>query len=372
MSDNLDHSPAALVGGSGGPIRPQPQPTPPREPEVAEDAGTQALSDALRSSFVIVKIIMVILVAIFFGSGVFTVPSQEQAIKLRFGRPVGSGNAMLLDPGLHWSFPYPIDEIVRIPTGQKTVRSTVGWFAITLEQEAAKEEPASGPSINPAADGYTITADANIIHVRATLNYRITDPLKYALNFVNASNMVQNALNNAIVHASVRTKVDDALRLERQSFQEKILSRVKELVVQQGLGIELASSTIEILPPRYMKEKFEEVNSADSERRQAVDKAHGEASRIESNSKAEAASIVNAGQIASTRLISNVRAEANYFLDQLPRYNANPSLFMARLQVDALHKVLTNAADKEFNGTDRSIRTLLSREPQKPPQAPQQ
>ena len=45
------------------------------EPVVTgEDAGSQALADALRSSFFFVKAIMVVLVVIFFGSGVFSVP----------------------------------------------------------------------------------------------------------------------------------------------------------------------------------------------------------------------------------------------------------------------------------------------------------
>src|SRR5207249_4978338 len=89
-------------GGDGPALikldRPRPAPEPSREPEVAEDAGTQALSEALRSSFVIVKVLMVGLVIVFMCSGVFTVPSQKKAIILRFGKPVGIGEKMLLEP----------------------------------------------------------------------------------------------------------------------------------------------------------------------------------------------------------------------------------------------------------------------------------
>src|SRR6266496_2036321 len=125
------------------------------------------------------------LVIVFICSGIFTVPSQQKAIILRFGKPVGTGEKMLLEPGLHWSFPYPIDQKIFIPLGQQNVQSTVGWYAVTSAGEPINP---GAPSLNPAAEGYTITADANIIHVRATFNYRITDPLKYELNFVSASN----------------------------------------------------------------------------------------------------------------------------------------------------------------------------------------
>ena len=98
-------------------------PVTPAALESVEDSGSRALSEALRSSFVIVKVIMVVLVVVFFSSGCFTVSSKERAIVLRFGRPVGVGDKQLLGPGLKWSFPYPIDEVVKIPFSEfQTVR----------------------------------------------------------------------------------------------------------------------------------------------------------------------------------------------------------------------------------------------------------
>src|SRR5678815_5199270 len=119
-----------------------PPPTPVLPPETPVDAGSQALSEALRSSFVIVKFVMGLLVLVFLASGFFTVGPQERAIILRFGKPVGEGQKALLGPGLHWSFPYPIDEYVKVSiTGIQQVTSSVGWFAITPEQELAGTEP---------------------------------------------------------------------------------------------------------------------------------------------------------------------------------------------------------------------------------------
>src|SRR4051794_28731271 len=94
---------------------PAPGPIPER---AQEDAGSTALAEALRSSFAIVKILMIVLVIAFFASGIFTVNSQQKAIILRFGKPVGAGPDQLLGPGLHWSFPSPIDEVVKIPIGE--------------------------------------------------------------------------------------------------------------------------------------------------------------------------------------------------------------------------------------------------------------
>src|ERR1035437_9966527 len=129
-------------------------------PLETQDAGSQALTEALRSSFVIVKFAMVALVFVILGAGFFTVGPQEKAVILRFGKPQGEGQKMLLGAGLHWSLPYPIDEVVRIPiTEIQQVRSTVGWYATTPEMELAGTEPPAGPSLNPQIDGYVITRD---------------------------------------------------------------------------------------------------------------------------------------------------------------------------------------------------------------------
>ena len=214
-----------------------------------QDAGSQALAEALRSSFVIVKIAMAALVVIIFAAGFFTVNPGEKAVILRFGKPLGDGPKMLLSAGkLYWSFPYPIDEVVRIPISEiQKVSSSVGWYATTPEMELAGTEPPAGPSLNPAIDGYVLTADRNIIHTRATVSYHIDDPRTAIFNFAagtnhqfnlgGISNAVQDAANNALVATAARFKVDDILTRDIAGFQDAVRAHVEELVAQEKLGV---------------------------------------------------------------------------------------------------------------------------------------
>ncbi|MEW6158735.1 MAG: protease modulator HflK, partial [Verrucomicrobiota bacterium] len=283
-----------------------------------EDAGSQALSDALRSSFFIVKILMVLLVVVFLGSGVFTVPSQERAIVLRFGKPVGVGEKQLLGPGLHFAFPAPIDEVVRIKISEvQKITSTVAWH-MTPELEMAGQEADLLPSLDPAVTDYALTGDGNIIHTEATLRYRINDPLAFELNFVSASNVVQNALNNAVLHAAARFNVDDALRLNVLGFQEKIASRLREIVAQQKLGITIEQVDVRSLPPQFVKQAFKEVLDTEVNRRATNDLAQAYANNILNTAQGEATNLLNAGQTDRTRLLQSVQSEAEYFQNQLP------------------------------------------------------
>lgn len=66
-----------------------------------EDVGAQALAEALKSSFVLVKIVMAVLVVYFCCSNFFTVSPNERAVVLRFGKPTGAGEAAVLGPSFH-------------------------------------------------------------------------------------------------------------------------------------------------------------------------------------------------------------------------------------------------------------------------------
>src|SRR6059036_2184619 len=157
-----------------GPADAAPTPKPPEAPEPlrgVEDAGAQALSEALRSTSTIVKVLMGALVAAFVFSGVFTVKPNQVAVKLRLGKPVGVGAEQLLKPGLHWKLPYPIDDVVLIPVGEShTVTSTAGWYSQTREDAAAGRKPTPKGMLQAGVDGYTLTGDGNIIHARATMS----------------------------------------------------------------------------------------------------------------------------------------------------------------------------------------------------------
>ena len=131
------------------PPKPAPAAAPPAP---VDDAGAQALTEALGSSFKLVKWLLALLVGAFLITGRFTVESNQVALILRFGKPVGEGEAQLLKPGWHWKFPPPIDEIVTIPVGESHMAaSTTGWFATTPELEAAGKEPPARGSLQPGA-----------------------------------------------------------------------------------------------------------------------------------------------------------------------------------------------------------------------------
>lgn len=352
---------------------PQAQPEA-RPPETPVDAGTQALSEALRSSFGIIKFVMLLLVALFLASGFFTVGPQERAIIIRLGKPLGEGAKALLGPGLHYSLPYPIDEYVKVPiTAIQKVRSTVGWFAVTPAQEVSGEDrtalPVSVP-INPEVDGYVLTADNNIIHSRATLTYHIADPVGFIFNFVNASNAVLNALDNSLILAASQFNVDDILTRDVAGFREAVRKHTAELVDRENLGVVVEDCQVESRPPRQLQDAFNDVLKAEVTRHKVLDEAQVYADQTTNRASADAQSHINAAQSDRARLVNDVSSQADRFNDILPKYRANPNLFLQQRLTETLARVLTNAQDKIFlaegaDGNSKELRLMLNREGQK-------
>jgi membrane protease subunit HflK len=350
-------------------------PTPVPEPEHAEDSGSQALSEALRSSFVIVKVLIWVLAIVFLGSGFFSVGPQEKAVILRFGRPVGEGQKALLGPGLHWSLPYPIDDIVRIPiTEIQNVPSTIGWYYVTPEQELSRSEPPSGPSLNPAVDGYLITADANIVHSRVRLYYRIEDPIAYAFGFWDAGQTIRNALDNALLYTAAHFKVDDILYRDVAGFKDDVQRRVTQLLEEQKVGVVVDHCEVfGSIPPRQLSAAFNQVTMARENRTRVLNEAHTVANQILYQASARAAGITNEAATAKAQLVKSVTGDAKRFNDLLPNFRANPTLFMEVQWLASLNTAFTNVQDKIFlperlDGKTRELRLLLNREPPKPAQ----
>lgn len=373
------------------------------------DAAGKSLSEALRISFIILKVIMVVLVIIFLASGLRTVGSNEQALVLRFGKIRGIGESRVLGPGLKLLFPYPIHEIVKIPTAKKqTLPINSFWYfqkSLDVLPKGPKTRERFGDTLKPKEDGYCITrgeqqsqlapgatgSDYNIVHSKWQLTYSIDDPERFFKNVYiedikpgqSHADVIEKSLTpllkplveHSVVSAMVNYTIDDVIQ-----NPGSISKNVQRLVQQKLDKIETGIKVISIqLTERIWPRQVDDAFQASIRARQASQKAISQAKGYAENTLNEAGGPVAdrllkalrdqnpgeqetellwaqlAGQAQEriaearayrTKVVETAKANAEYLQLLLPEYKKSPELVIQKIYQDAIEDVLNNAEEK--------------------------
>ncbi|MBL4592176.1 MAG: hypothetical protein JKY96_09490, partial [Phycisphaerales bacterium] len=175
-----------------------------REQHQRMDAAHQSLADALRITYKLLQAGMVVLVVLYLVSGLQSIKEGESGVAVRFGKIVKPN----LEPGFQWSWPYPIGEIVRVESG--SVELPIGWhFMPNLPGNNKDPMIAELKSFNsrreldPANNGFSITADLNIAHTQWRAYYRRSDHAMYLANIfaLDEDAIVRAAIQRGVVRS---------------------------------------------------------------------------------------------------------------------------------------------------------------------------
>lgn len=233
------------------------------------DAANQSLADALKITYVFLQFGMIVLVVLFFFSGVQRINEGERGIKVFLGKPTETN----IEPGAHFTAPYPIGEMIRvgagaveIPMGRDFMPSRAGGLS---ENDLLNTDLGSFKSLgrlNPGVDSMIITADQNIAHAQFRVNYHRSDHREYVQNISSQrdeENLVRLIVRRAVVHTMAETTIDDLLKTSAETIGERI-----RLIAQRSLDDIETGITIDRVvivrksPPLYLSNQFASVQAA--------------------------------------------------------------------------------------------------------------
>ncbi len=278
------------------------------------DLAGEFLSRALRHSFFILKIIMAVLVVLFITSGIFRVEENENALVLQFGRirefRTRQGEVRhVLGPGLHWAWPEPISEIIRIPVKRVQALTIDSFWYFETEQEklrTTRTEYYGGPTLDPKKDGYCLTrsdsaqgiaeSDYSIVHAKCQLTYRVDDIEQFFRNiYYEAPRPGQDFLDvvsktvdpllkaiagEAVVATMVNYTIDEAIlnddRIARE-VEKRLTAKLDR--IESGIVID-AFQMPDITWPRQVSREFNDSVGARNRRKQVMVEAESYRDRI--------------------------------------------------------------------------------------------
>ena len=252
------------------------------------DAATRSLHRALRLSFGVLRLAMLVFVVLFAVSGVFSVNEGEVAVRLRFGRVAAYDGESILEPGgPYFAWPAPIDEVVRVSTTVERLELDRSFWFEMGSGDALKPldeiRPRAG-GLAPGRDGSLLTGDQNIVHARWSVSYRVrtADAAFYLANVggrEHADRLVRYAAEAAIVRIVAQTPVDEFVRglVQDGAIERNLQARLTQLET----GIEVVEVQLrQPTPPLSVRPAFLEVSQAESEKAERIQTAQREWARI--------------------------------------------------------------------------------------------
>ncbi len=316
------------------------------------DPANQALAEALKISFGVLKLVMLAVVVLFAVSGAYQVQQNEVAVVLRFGKIIGVGEARIKEPGWRWRWPY-IEEVVKMPSSSliRTIDVDGFWYYMTeKEKETGKLGPPPRQLQFYVRDGYTLTAsksvavessellnnnanglnndgpvtDYNILHSQWRINYAVVDHISFIERLwdgtdegmARVKNLLRSALHDAVIITSARRDIDWILgnpKLFRIEV-ERVFSRQLDNL-QVGLSVKL--ELIDPEPPRQVKASFDRASGARSESDQIVTKARARANEVVNEARAQDKILKAEARAYSTTVINAAAADAEYLQEVL-------------------------------------------------------
>ncbi|MFA6133242.1 MAG: SPFH domain-containing protein [Phycisphaerae bacterium] len=249
------------------------------------DPAAQSLANALRLSFRLLSVVMIVVLGFYLLTGVKTIQNSQVGIKKVFGKVVG-----LAKPGLAYTWPFPVGSIDIVNTNEQTLTIDDFWMSERPEEKAQPllSRQYMGGGLQPGRDGALLTGDRNLLHIRLTCRYAIRDPLAFRTHVGNTSEggdsareVIRSALCRAAIEAAAVATADGLQRTDRNTFARAVQQGAQQELNALDSGIDITSVLLtEATWPLGSLQAYIAAQSAISQAERKKDAARAEAVQI--------------------------------------------------------------------------------------------
>lgn len=261
------------------------------------------------------------------GTGFFIVQEGQNAVITQFGRY----HSTVMDAGLHWRLPWPIQR-------QETVNVT-----------QIRSVDVGGDIIIPATGLRTsamLTSDENIVEVKFAVQYRLSDARAYLFESKLPDDALRQASESAVREVLGNMKMDAALSEERDQIAPRVRELTQKILDRYRIGIEVIAVNMQqggAQPPEQVKAAFDDVNKANQERERAKNLAQAYANDVVPRAKGAAARLTQEAEGYKARITAQAEGDAQRFAAVLAQYQKAPQVTRERMYLDAMQDIYARA-----------------------------
>jgi membrane protease subunit HflK len=252
--------------------------------------------------------VLVLIAAVWIGSGIYSVNAQERAVVLRFGK-----YQQTVGPGYNWHLPWPIERAIIVNVSQQN--------SIT-------------------DDASMLTADTNLVEVKSAIQYIQPDPKKFLFTVRDdpretLAQVSESAMREAIGRASLDQALafDPSITLHAKALLQATLDRYDMGILILNVNLQdvnvpdaVHDAQLDAIAADKDRQRFQQ--DAETYRNDILPKARGQASKEVLDAEAYRLQVVALSQGETAR-----------FDQVLGQYEHAPAVTRQRIYLETMDNV---------------------------------
>jgi membrane protease subunit HflK len=307
---------------------------------------------------------VLLLVAWALSSVSFVGPGRTGVV-MRWGRALDEA----MTPGVHLKAPWPMDRVVRVEV-PKVRRLEVGFrtreVARSINAVAAEfyatlweSRHAAGTYEKLPEEALRLTGDENVVDINVVFFYRVRDPKAYLFNVAGMENLIRFMAESVMTNIAGRLALDDVVTVQRDAFEEMILTVTQGLLDAVDTGVEITGVRLQdVHPPLEVVPAFRDVASAREDKSRIMNEALGYMDETIPRARGDAERLVLEAEGYRSDRIDRARGDSERFKEMARYYRDSKRVTETRLYLETMESLLAGiekyivSSDIDLEGYD--------------------
>jgi modulator of FtsH protease HflK len=262
-------------------------------------------------------------------SSFFQVGTDSVGMVMRLGEYVRQTG-----PGLHFKAPFGIEKVRKVPT-EMQLKEEFGFRTVEADTETRYD------SRDYPDESLMLTGDLNVVDLEWTVQYRIVDPEKYLFRVRNVQETFRHMSEASMREVVGDRTVNEVLTIGRTELASSVHQKLQRLADQYETGIRVDQLILQdITPPDPVKPSFNEVNQAQQQREQMINRARADYNKEVPSARGEAQRTIQQAEGYSINRVNRAKGEASRFTSLHGEYEKAPEVTRQRIYIETLGEVL--------------------------------
>jgi membrane protease subunit HflK len=307
---------SGLFGGKGGG-------SPNRNDGGGGGGGGPVFKPDMKNAGIGAALIAGVAALIWLGSGFFIVQEGQQAVVTTFGK-----YSATVDAGFQWRFPYPIQAHEAVSVTQ--LRSVEVGRSSTVQATGLR-------------DSSMLTQDENIVDIRFTVQYRLSDARLYLFENRAPDEAVVMAAESAVREIVGRSRVDQVLYEQRDAIAADLVKSIQAQLDRLKAGIIVSNVNVQnVFVPDPVQAAFNDALKAGADRDRFKNEGQAYASDVIPKARGTASRLLEEAEGYRARVVAQAEGDAQRFRSVLTEYQKAPAVTRDRLYLETMQQVYSN------------------------------